>query len=96
MGYFFDALTSKRHGVPEPIQETAAVLAYESGRVLENSMYMYWNNNDVARRGFVKSELIDVIAQCQLLCESLGCDFEEMRQMGIEKAMERFTGKERK
>ncbi len=34
------------------------------------------------------------IDPCELICESLGIDFEEYRQMGIEKAMERFTKKE--
>ncbi len=88
---FFSALTQSHGGIPEPLHETCAVLAYEAGRVLEHAMYYKWHDNDPARRGFLKSELIDVIAQCQLICESLDCDFEEMRQMGIEKAMERFT-----
>jgi hypothetical protein len=39
---------------------------------------------------------MDVIAQSVLLCEELGADFEELKEMGIEKAMERFTGKEHK
>jgi len=96
----FDTLTEYRRGIPEPLMDTAAVLTYEAGRVLENAMYHKWDldRNDPTsakvRIGYLKSELIDVIAQCQLICESLGCDFEEMRQMGVEKAMERFTRKE--
>lgn len=93
---FFDSLTKKRGGKPEPLHETIAVLSYEVGKMLEQAMYLHWKGDDAGHRGWLKSELIDVIAQCQLVCESLGCDFEEMRQMGVEKAMERFTGQERK
>lgn len=90
-------LTQKRNGIPEPINETCSVLCYESGRVLEHSMYYLWSGNqNVVRRGFLKSELIDVIAQCQLICEELDCDFEEMRKLGVEKALERFKYKEHK
>lgn len=95
MGKFFDAL-AKLHGHPEPLHETTAVLSYEVGRMLEQAMHMHWCGKDSARMGFYKSELIDAIAQCVLICESLGVDFDEMKEMGIEKAMERFTGKERK
>ena len=96
MGSSFDALTAKRHGVREPLHETVSVLSYEVGKMLEQAMYLYWKGDDAARRGFFKSELIDAIAQCQLICESLNVDFEEMRQLGIEKAMERFMGTETK
>ena len=93
---FFDALTKKRGGVPEPLFETTAVLSYEVGRMMEQAMYLHWYGDDAARRGFYKSELIDAIAQCVLICESLGCDFEGMKELGIVKALERFTGKEKK
>lgn len=95
MGEFFDALT-KLHGKPEPLYQTTCVLAYEVGRMLEQAMYLFWYGDDSARVGFFKSELIDAIAQCVLICESIGADFEEMKELGIEKAMERFTGKEKK
>ncbi len=93
MGEFFDALT-KLHGKPEPLQDTVSVLSYEVGKMMEATMYMKWHPDDKAWRGQLKSELMDAIAQCELICESLGIDFEEYRQMGIEKAMERFTKKE--
>lgn len=96
MAEFYDALTTHRKGIPEPLHETTAVLSYEVGKMMEQAMYLHWQGNDKTRLGFFKSELIDAIAQCQLICESLGCDFEEMRQLGVEKAMERFTGKEKK
>ena len=96
MGEFFDALTSRRHGIPEPLYETTAVLSYEVGRMMEHAMYLHWLGHDSARLGFYKSELIDAIAQCDLICESLGVDFDEMRQLGKEKAIERFTGREKK
>lgn len=97
MGQFFDALTKLHGDIPEPLHETTAVLAYEVGRMLEQAMYIKWHPDDaIVRLGFFKSELIDAIAQCVLICESLGLDFEEMKAMGIEKALERFTGKEKK
>ena len=94
MNEFFEALTKKRNGVPEPLYETTAVLSYEVGKMLEHAMYLYWCGHDPARIGFYKSELIDAIAQLVLICQSLKVDFGEMKEMGIEKAMERFTGKE--
>lgn len=102
MGEFFDALTKKRGGNPEPLQDTVNVLAYEVGLLIEHMMFMKWalqKGDDRAYRarlGFFKSELMDVIAQTQLICESLFIDFEEWRQAGVEKAIERFTGKEEK
>lgn len=97
MGEFFNALTVKHGGFPEPLQETVAVLSYEVGRMMEQAMYNHWNGGeDKGRIGALKTELMDSIAQCQLICESLNVDFEEYRQMGVEKAMERFTHKEKK
>ncbi len=92
---FFKALTELHNG-KEPLHETVAVLSYEVGRMMEQAMYMLWCGDDKARMGFFKSELMDAIAQCVLICESVGADFEEMKELGIEKAMERFTGKEKK
>ncbi|MET0039299.1 hypothetical protein [Dehalococcoides mccartyi] len=93
---FFAALT-KYKGHPEPLHETTAVLSYEVGRMMEQAMYMHWKPEDlVCRRGFFKSELMDAIAQCYLICGSLNISFSEMLELGIEKAMERWTGKESK
>ncbi len=92
----WEALCLKHHGV-EPLNETTSVLCYEVGHMMEHAMYMKWKPEDaIIRRGFLKSELMDAIAQCVLICESLGIDFDEMKALGMEKAMERFTGKERK
>lgn len=94
---FLKALTSMKGGIPEPLHETTAVLSYEVGNMLEQAMYMYWHPwEKTARLGFYKSELIDAVAQLVLICETIGADFEMMKQMGIEKAMERFTSKEKK
>ena len=94
---FYQALTDMKGGNPEPLHETTSVLCYEVGNMLGQAMYMYWKPQDkVARLGFYKSELIDAIAQLVLICEIIGVDFEEMKQMGIEKALERFIGKEKK
>ena len=96
---FFSALTEFKKGYSEPIHETTAVLSYEVGRMLEQAMYMYWGGDEKERKirlGFFKSELMDAIAQCDLLCGSLGITLEEMRELGQEKALERFTGKEGK
>ena len=102
MGKFFDALTDKRGGKPEPLLETTCVLAYEVGNLIEQAMFMKWADTRgdeaslKAHRGFYKSELMDTIAQTVLICQSLGLDFEEWKQDGEEKAMERFTGKEKR
>jgi hypothetical protein len=93
---FYEALVVAKKGVPEPLHETTAVLSYEVGRMMEQAMYLYWFGPDKARLGFYKSETIDAIAQLVLICEANGWDFEEMKALGIEKAMERFTGKEKK
>jgi hypothetical protein len=93
---FYVALL-KFKGHPEPLHETTAVLSYEIGRMMEQAMYAYWHPEEkTIRIGFYKSELIDAIAQIILICQELGVDFQEMKAMGIEKAMERFTGKEKK
>lgn len=98
---FNEALTKYNNGTPEPIQETVSVLSYEVGRLMEQVMYMSWakrlHNDDkasVMHLGFAKSEIIDVIAMAVLICEKLGMDFDEAKELGIEKAMERFTRKE--
>ncbi len=96
MSKFFDALTKLKGGTPEPLHETTAVLSYEVGKMMEQAMYLYWFGYDKARLGFYKSEVMDAIAQLVLICESLGISFDEMKELGIEKAMERFTGKEKK
>ena len=90
---FYELLTNYK-GHKEPLHETTAVLSYEVGRMLEQSMYLYWDGEDLARLGFFKSELIDAIAQLVLICGFLGVSFEDMKELGKEKASERFTGKE--
>jgi len=97
MGEFFEQLTAYHGGKPEPLHETTAVLAYEVGRMLEQAMYIYWKPEQAdARIGFYKAELMDALAQCELICESLGVNFDEMRAMGKEKGLERFTENEKK
>ena len=91
---FWDALTTFKGGIKEPLYQTTAVLCYEVGKMLEQAMYLFWKGDDPARKGFYKSELMDAIAQIILICESLGVSFDEMRELGIEKATERFTKKE--
>jgi len=93
---FFQRLTELKGGIPEPLHETTAVLSYEVGKMMEQAMYLFWFGYDPTRIGFYKSEVIDAIAQLVLICESLGINFEEMKVFGIEKALERFTGKEKK
>lgn len=97
---FFEALNLPTNphfkGKPEPLHETVAVLSFEVGKMLEQAMYMHWQGYDYARMGYLKSELMDAVAQIILICQSVGVEWEVMREMGIEKAMERFTGKEKK
>ena len=93
---FYQELMNFKKGHREPLYETTAVLSYEVGAMLQQAMYLYWEGLDNARLGFYKSELMDAIAQCELICESIGVNFDEMRELGKEKAMERFTRKEKK
>lgn len=99
-GEFYSLLTRYKLGREEPLNETVAVLSYEVGRMMEQAMFAKWalEHRDVeahkAHIGFLKSELMDAIAQCFLICEAVDVNFEVMKDMGIEKAMERFTGKE--
>ena len=96
---FYTALTVFKKGTKEPLHETAAVLSYEVGGMLEQAMYLKWGGDLTeakARLGLFKSELMDAIAQIILICEGIGVSYEEMRELGIEKAMERFTGKQKK
>lgn len=93
---FYDLLTRFHKGIPEPLYETTAVLSYEVGRMMEQSMYLHWYGEDLARLGFYKSELMDAIAQLVLICESIEVSFDEMKELGIEKAVERFMGREKK
>jgi len=86
----------------EPLYETVAVLSYEAGQLLETAMYLYWGktSQDIKSRKFLegqaKSRLMDIGAQFQFICESLGVDPEEMTKLGLEKARERFSRKEYK
>lgn len=95
----FEALT-QHHGNKEPLQDTVSVLSYEVGRMMEHTIFLKWGQADVgeslARMGFFKSELMDAITVIYLICESIGVNFEEMRDLGFEKAYERFIGKEKK
>lgn len=93
---FFNTLTRLRGGIPEPLQETTAILSFEVGKMMEQAMYLYWYGHDPARLGFYKSELMDAITQLVLICESIGINFDNTKEFGIEKALERFTGKEKK
>ena len=97
---FYIELNKFKNGIPEPLHETVAVLSYEVGRMMEQAMYMKWNSDDLAevltRRGFLKSELMDVLAQCALICEATHTTIEEMLELGMEKACERFHKVERK
>lgn len=93
---FFEALTQFR-GSKEPLLMTTTVLSYEVGAMLQQAFYAQKLPDEASvRLGFFDSELMDAIAQLVLICESRGKDFEEMKQLGIEKALERFTGKEKK
>ena len=86
----------------EPLHETVAVLSYEVGRLLEMAMYLYWgekSSEETIKRGLkaqAETELMDVGAQFQFICESMGVDPIEMTRLGVQKAEERFSRKEYK
>jgi len=86
----------------ESLSETAAVLSYQVGNLLETAMYLNWGKHSTdiqairALEGQAKSELMDIGAQFQLLCESLKVDPKKITELGLEKAEERFSRKEYK
>lgn len=93
----YEALLKMRGGRKEAIYERTCVLVYEVGRMLEYAMYHEWDpEHREAWLGLYKSELMDAITQVILDCQHIGVDFYEMAELGMEKAMERFTGKEKK
>ena len=55
---FFDALTKKRGGKPEPLHETIAVLSYEVGKMLEQAMYLHWKGDDAATTNKIAAVVI--------------------------------------
>lgn len=86
----------------EPLHETVAVLSYQVGRLLEMAMYLYWQRqyypeeDQRARIGQFKSDLMDVAAQVSLTCEAVEVPLHDMVAFGLEKAEERFSKMERK
>lgn len=94
MGKFLDEFTSYKGFVP--LHETVAVLNYNAGEMLKASMYLKWFGADekeaAVRKGYLKSGLMAVIAQAELVCEKLGISFDEMREMGKEDVIETISG----
>ena len=79
-------LLAKRHGKPEPISETLNVLGYEFGDLQKALTYMrFYPEYEIAYRGECRVAIADMIAQLELICETLGMDWEDMRKLGDER-----------
>ena len=78
----------------EPPHETALVFVAEASRVMYQLFTaLRHHHNADAYIAYAKSEMIDVIAQLNILCEALGWDYVELEEMAYEKLQE---GVERK
>ncbi len=66
------------------------------------AMYLYWgekSSEEIIKAGLkaqATTEVMDIGAQYQYVCESLGVDPVEMTRLGLQKAEERFSRKEYK
>lgn len=79
-------LLDKRKGKPEPLPETLSVVMYELGDLAKALTYIrFYPEFEVAYRGEAKAALADLIAQVELLVETLGLDWEELRELGDER-----------
>ena len=50
----------------------------------------------IARKSMMRTEIMAVIAQCHIICDEMGWNYDETEQMGIEQAMDRISGKTKK
>jgi hypothetical protein len=67
-----------------------SVLMYELGDLAKGVFYAH-SYKESAYMIEAKISLSDLLAQCILLCERQGWDFEEVKQMGIERFIERVN-----
>ena len=76
-------LLEKRQGKPEPISETLNVLGYEFGDLQKALTYMrFYPDYRVAYIGEAKAAMADLLAQAELICETMGWDLEDLRVLG--------------
>ena len=81
-----ERLLVKRHGKPEPMSETLNVLGYEFGDLQKFTTYMrFYPDYAIAYYGECKVAIADMIAQLELICETMNIDWEKMRTLGDER-----------
>ena len=69
-----------------------AIILYELGDLSKAIVYRERYPEDrIAWNGEAKCAISDLIAQCIVICEREGWDYEEMRQLGIERMIEKIT-----
>ena len=81
-----ERLLQKRHWKHEPMSETLNVLGYEFGDLQKAMTYMrFYPDYAIAYKGEARAAIADMIAQLELICETLEFDWEEMRALGDER-----------
>lgn len=79
-------LLAKRRGKHEPVSETLNVLMYEIGDLHKAVTYSrFYPEYEIAYRAEARAALADAIAQMELITETLGFDWEELRELGDER-----------
>lgn len=83
----------KAYGI-EPIRKIADIICYEAGDVLRDTIRLedYPDCKGLYTKNLVVS-LGDVLAMAQLLCNMMGIEFEDIKQQGLDRAIDRCKEK---
>jgi len=77
-------------GMGTGFQKTVAVMAYELGDISKAAIYGRLDEQaDSAYRAEARLALSDLLTQCAVLAELLNTDIKELRQLGLERFIER-------
>ena len=90
MTKLFDVVQEGHPG--EKSIDTATILTYEVGDLMK--MLVYSGLYPERKRAYMiegKISMMDVITQCQIICDREGWDFNELKRIGSERAIERIT-----
>jgi len=83
-------LLNKIKTKPEPLPETLTILLYELGDFAKCLMRSQWKADSTGYTSEMKLALGDMYAQWQVICESLGFNPDEVKELGIEHFIERM------
>ncbi len=75
----------------ESWKDVSTIITYEWGFVLKSLFYADFGDRvDSTHLAYAKSEMLDVMAQIDVLCQILGWDFDDLRRDGAEKFLTRM------